>query len=204
MCVSARATFLHFEILFPPDAGSRRALLARVAPIFFDDLNLLLLHAIVLHVCRLTDPQGKGNRVNLTVEYLSKNADFGTDTATAARVAVLESSMSAFRSKIEPARNKFISHVDRAAVHDGKNLGAATDGEWRQFWNDLEEFLQHLSRRYIDPDDHFRLGEIHGMTDADQLVKALWESLALKEIMADPRIGDTAVQMVLDSPWRNT
>ena len=79
--------------------------------------------------------------------------------------------MQVFRKKIEPARHKLISHLDRAAILAGCPLGAATDAEWNQFWLDLQDFICIVHRKIMG--SPFYLNGVAGLSDAGDLLKAL-------------------------------
>ncbi len=74
-CVFLRSVYEHSRVLF--DSGERRReLLERTAHTFFHDLNWIMNEYIVLQFCKLTDPEGKPDRKNLTVNFLINNSDF--------------------------------------------------------------------------------------------------------------------------------
>ena len=55
-CVHLRSVWRHYQILFE-EGELRRALLHRIAPVFFGDLNQILIEQLILQICKLTDPE---------------------------------------------------------------------------------------------------------------------------------------------------
>lgn len=183
-CVHLRSVFRHYEILFE-EGELRRTLLHRTAPVFFGDLNQLLIEQLVLQICRLTDPPVTMGRTNLTIDYVIREADFSGAPEDHARVSALRDRIHQFRSKILPARNRLIGHLDLVAAMAGQPLGPASDAEWAQFWDDLEQFLHLVYTRYVDPGGHFMLNDVGMISDADSLVKALKESTYFHRALND-------------------
>ena len=62
--------------------------------------------------------------------------------------------MDTFRKKVVIARNQLIGHLDRKAVLAGVPLGAADEGEWNQFWLDLQDST-YCSVGLLTPRDIF-------------------------------------------------
>lgn len=107
----------------------------------------------------------------------------------------LSERMHDFRKLIEPARNRFISHLDLESVRIGEPLGDAPRERWLDFWIDLQEFLHIMYKHHVHPNGHFYLNAVGMMSDADQLVKALRESKyfwALLEDRATTRLASDA------------
>jgi hypothetical protein len=164
-CAHLRSIWRHYEILFE-EGELRRTLLHRIAPVFFGDLNQLLIEQLVLQICRLTDPPVTMGRTNLTIDYVIREADFSGAPEELARAKALRDNIHQFRSKIAPARNRLIGHLDRDAVMAGQPLGPASEAEWKQFWDDLEQFLHMVHTRYVDPGGHFMLNEVGMIADS--------------------------------------
>jgi hypothetical protein len=117
-------------------------------------------------------------RINLTIDDGIREADFSRAPEDQARIKKLRDSIHLFRSKIIPARNRLIGHLDLDAVMAGQPLGPASEAEWKQFWDDLEQFLHLVHTRYVDPSGHFVLNDVGMISDPDSLVKALKETSA--------------------------
>ena len=197
-CVSLRSAFLHYRGLFEgPDL--KKKLLDDTAPTFFGDLSGILIEHLILQICKITDPEGTPARRNLTVEFLVNNYDPAAPQNERDRLKTLNDSMQIFRAKILPARNKFIGHLDRTSVHNGINLGGAPVADWNEFWIYLQDFLQILHKRYIDPSGHFYLNAISGLSDADNLIKALKESAYFRTLLDDKKTTRVAADAAFNS-----
>lgn len=191
-CVLLRSQWEHFRILFE-GSELKRELLQTTAPTFFGDLNRLLIEHLVLHICRLTDNAQMSGRKNLTVKFLIEHTDFSAAPDTLDRLSKISANIDAFRKKILPARHRFISHLDLEAVRLDQPLGVASDAEWKQFWFDLQDFLELMFRHHVDPNGHFYLNSIGNMSDADSLLTALVNSKRLFAVMDDKKIATQAL-----------
>jgi len=58
----------------------------------------------------------------------------------------------------------------------GQSLGPASEAEWAQFWDDLEQFLHVVHTRSVDSSGTFILNDVGMISDAGSLTKALKES----------------------------
>jgi putative transcriptional regulator len=171
-CVYARSVYMHYRAVFEePSLGENP--LKELSPYFFGDLGLMLREYIILQVCKLTDPavQGHGNE-NLTVKFLTANADFSNDPASAVELQARAEKIEQFRSQLKPARDKIISHLDRKSIFDGKPLGGAETDAWVDFWLDLQVFVKLLWNRYVG-DDPIYICAVAGLSDAVVIIQAL-------------------------------
>ncbi len=199
-CVHLRSVWRHYEILFE-EGELRRTLLHRVAPTFFGDLNQVLIEQLVLQICRLTDPAVTNGRTNLTLDYVLQEVDFTGAPEQQARATALRDSIKVFRSKVVPARNRLIGHLDRDAVIAGVPLGGASEAEWTQFWEDLDQFLNLVHTRYVDPSGTFHLNDVGMISDADSLVKALKESTYFHLALNNNAITQPLADIAFDSEF---
>jgi putative transcriptional regulator len=171
-CVYTRSLYIHFKAIFE-DAPLSQNPLKKLSPYFFGDLNRLFREYIRLQVCKLTDPaaDGRGNE-NLTVNFMMVNADFSTDPAGADELRSRAEKIEQFRARLKPARDKFISHLDRKSILDGRPLGGASTTSWNAFWHDLQVFVKLLWSRYIGGDPMYICANA-GPPDAAVLIQAL-------------------------------
>ena len=165
-CVSLRSLWRHFEILFV-GTDLKRELLQTTAPVFFGDVYGLFVEHLILHICRLTDNAQTMGRKNLTVKFLIEHSDFSAAPGTLEKLKRISANIDGFRALILPARKWFIAHLDLEAVRLDKALGAASDAQWKQFWLDLQDFLDLMHRHHIDPNGHFYLNGVGNMSDAE-------------------------------------
>src|SRR5579864_4384963 len=191
-CVLMRGTYEHIRKLSDDEGG--RNLLHRAAPIFFGDLNRILIEMLILEVCRITDPASAGKFDNHTVEFLAKNADFSSAPESAARLRELCDAINMFRDKLKPARDKRISHLNRQTVRDRITLGAASDGEWNNFWLNLQEFLSIIYERYVG--SPMKLNDVGLLSDIDGLFKQLRNGAYFDKMLhgADPVARDKCIK----------
>lgn len=114
-CVILRAFWIHYQTMFD-GSDLKRELLDNTAPKFFRDLNLMLIQHLILQICKLTDPESTMGKRNLTVQFLIKSADFSASPRGLGKLTKIAARMDAFRKRILPARNRFISHLDLDAA----------------------------------------------------------------------------------------
>jgi hypothetical protein len=186
-CVFLRSQWVHFTTLFEgPDL--KRELLQTTAPTFFGDLHALFVEHLVLPICRLTDSAQTMGRKNLTVKFLMEHSDWSSAPGTLAKLTPISGSIQRFRERILPARKWFIAHLDLSAVRQDQPLGAATDAEWKQFWFDLQDFLELMFRHHVDANSGFYLNGMGRMSDTDALLKALRHAKFFEAVMSDHEI----------------
>jgi hypothetical protein len=105
-CVFMRSVYLHGRILFEQSSTKDSARMKRAAPVFFEDLNRMLVEYIILQVCKITDPAHDFRKnENHTVAFLLRHYDFSSDPANGHRLAALDAQLQVFRQKLLPARN---------------------------------------------------------------------------------------------------
>ena len=200
-CVILRAFWTHYQTLFD-GSDLKRELLQKTAPKFFHDLNLMLIEHLILQICKLTDPEITMGKRNLTVQFLIKNADFSASPRDLAKLTKIAARMDAFRKRILPARNKFISHLDLDAALGRKALGGASIAAWRRFWLDLQEFVAIMYKRYVDARAPFYLNGVGMVSDADQLVKTLKESTYFWALLEDKTLSGKVGDVAFKSKYR--
>jgi hypothetical protein len=192
-CVLLRSQWVHFTTLFE-GSDLKRELLETTAPTFFRDLNRLFIEHLVLHICRLTDSAQTMGRKNLTVKFLIEHSDFSASPKTLDELKRISDSIHRFRERILPARKWFVAHLDPSAVRLDQPLGAASNAEWKQFWLDLQDFLELMFRHHVDPNSHFRLNGIAGMSDARSLLTALRNARLFHAVMSDREVATKALR----------
>ena len=199
-CISLRSIWRHYQIIFE-GTDLKRELLQSIAHTFFGDLNQLLIEHLILQICKITDPEESMGRKNLTVRFLLNNSDFSAAPDDLDKLIRLSDRMHNFRAKIAPARNRLIGHLDRESVLLGEPLGGADTSDWNQFWLDLQDFLQIVHKRYVDPQGHFCLNGVGALSDANSLVKALKESTYFHALFDDKTLAKKAGDVAFASKY---
>ena len=175
ICGDARAIYMHYRALFEP-GNPHQIVFAKIAPIFFGDINLMFVKYIILEVCKLGDPAAdfRGNE-NLSIDFFMKHSDFSTDSKQFSHLQRRATTLQNFIAKLKPARDKLISHYDRNTVLSGvSGLGGAATDEWVEFWLDLQAFVALLCERYLGERIYLN-GGAH--SDAHGLVQMLQRSV---------------------------
>jgi hypothetical protein len=199
-CIVLRSQWRHFQILFQ-GTDLKRELLQTTAPTFFGDLNRMFIEHLVLYICRLTDNAQTMGRKNLTIKFLIDHSDFSTAPDILDKLQRISAGIDAFRKVILPARHRFISHLDLEAVRLDQPLGAASDAEWNQFWLDLQDFLELMFQHHVDPNSHFRLNAVAGLSDADWLLTTLRKAKLFDDVMDDREIATRAMHAAATSKF---
>lgn len=136
-CIWVQTCVNTFQSLY--QGGSKvDSLLRKSAAAFFTELNIVLVEYWVLIVCRITDPACTRGNGNLTVKYLLEAlTQHGLMTSDIAETA---GRLDTYRELINDARNKLVSHADRAAFLQNAVLGEHTEEAVKQFVEDLQRF----------------------------------------------------------------
>ncbi len=199
-CVELRSQWRHFQILFQ-GSDLKRELLQTAAPTFFRDLNKLFIEHFVLHICRLTDDAKTMGRENLSVKFLIEHSDFSAAPEMLDKLQRISADIHAFRKVILPARHRFISHLDLESVRLDQPLGAVPDADWNQFWLDLQDFLELMFQHHVDPNSHFRLNAMAGLSDAESLLMALRDAKLFRAVIDDKEISAQALRAAATSKF---
>jgi hypothetical protein len=143
-CIYARALYSHHCYLFD-NKNDPATQIKQEVRLFFGDICAALRDQIILQVCTLTDLSVQGRRQNLSLQFFIENSDFEST-----RIPLIYERILKFREIIKPARNKFISHFDLESTRAAKPLGVASRELWNQFWIDLQEFVNILSKELLN------------------------------------------------------
>jgi hypothetical protein len=169
LCVEARCDFDLYRSLFEDDPKSTE-LCVEYAPYFFNDFSRIITRALVLHVCKLTDPAGTPGKTNLTTNYILKELPWPENVRD--ELKRLNDRLMDFRSKLEPARNKRIAHTDlHSQIQHLEAIGTFEKGADARFFEDLESFLA-VAFRHVqgDPVPTIRVG---ASTDTYKVIRAI-------------------------------
>lgn len=133
-CMLTRSLAMHHDAIVAHSYQSDRDRLEAACPIFAGDMLSSMPETIILQVCKLLDPARdfKKNE-NLSITFLVEHYGLDRNSLIMADLPAILARFEAFRSELEPARNKLIAHYDRAAVLSGKAMGAAPKEMWDNF-----------------------------------------------------------------------
>lgn len=158
----------------------RLKLLEEVAHNFFYDLQGILMEFIFLNICKLTDPARSRKDNNLTIKYILDEIDDGVRRNL--ELDALSEKLHEFRSYIKLARHKVITHGDLNTIASGKKLGAFPEGADKEFWKNLQEFVNRLYKYYFDTIYPLDTANLSG---ADDLVAALKKAIHYDDYFED-------------------
>lgn len=144
-----------------------------IAPMYFQDINRILIEHQLLQFSKITDPAKTRSDTNLTTNYILEEFDWPTEIRE--KLNAVNERLMAFRKYITPARSKRVAHIDLAAqVERPEALGEFPQGADKQFLQDLQSFIdiayRHLHNGAPRPID------VAMATDTHRLVKALKKS----------------------------
>jgi hypothetical protein len=113
-------------------------ILKKVAPAFFGDLNHILIEYWILVVCRLTDPAISLGRENLTAANLV--ASLEDLKLMTEEIRIHANGLQKYRSLLNTARNRAVSHADKATFLQPELLGEHQEYQVADFLEDLQKF----------------------------------------------------------------
>lgn len=138
-CIWLQTCFDMYAVLYESDEDTTRVMLA-TAPLFFHDLNSILIEYCRLQVCRLTDPKRSRNRDNLTVEHINELLE--AENKLTPEILVIAEALAGYRSLVQDSRNWIISHADKHTLLTGLSIGEHSQ-------EDVSAFFENLYR-YVD------------------------------------------------------
>ena len=93
-----------------------------LAPLFFGDINRILIEQLIMQTCKITDPAKTGRNYNLTKNYVVEEISW--PDAVRDELRQINTRLMSFRKYVEPARSKRIAHIDlHAQIGIRENLG---------------------------------------------------------------------------------
>jgi AbiU2 len=197
-CAFIWSVYQHGRMLFERSTESDKKRMEKVALIFFGDINRILIEYLILQVCKITDPAKDFKKNdNLTVAFLLQHYDFSSQPAVEQQVKQLASQLHSFRSVVEPARNKFISHADRSAILADLTLGVASEDTWNQFWHGLDEFVSIIYNGVVG--EPFHITKLAMATDADDLLKALKSAACFDKLIDEPALSSHCADLFFET-----
>tara|TARA_R110000772_G_scaffold49123_7_gene112957 strand:+ start:51849 stop:52415 length:567 start_codon:yes stop_codon:yes gene_type:complete len=137
-CIWLRICYNTYSELY--ESGERvQKLMESSAPLFFHDLNNILIEYIMLHVCKITDPAETRGRANLTL--LAVNESLNNEGLTTGEISQFSQAMLDYRELVKDARNRLISHFDRDTILNGLTLGEHPREDAEKFFECLQGYI---------------------------------------------------------------
>lgn len=171
-CIELRNAQKIFEHLFESGDDTLK-LLEDTAPLFFFDVQNILIEHIYLKACRLTDvasvKRGKEVRRNLTVPHL-RNRLHDVELLSGEIIALADA-LQTYGDMLRAPRNRRIAHADLRAVLNDEDRGEHDEKDYQAFFRDLQEFCDHVGVALNEGPLDFRV--VPGPGDVIDLLRVL-------------------------------
>lgn len=172
VCTSVRTEYDLYRDLFETNPRNWD-LYRRIAPLSFGDIRLILAEHLFIQFCKITDLAGTGKRRNLTTNYILSEIPWPDDVGQ--KLRKVNERLMVFRQYVEPARSRRIAHIDLPTqIERLDNLGTFPEGADRQFFRDLQRFIDIAYSHFKESTRPIAIGM---STDTYKLVRALEESV---------------------------
>ena len=167
-CIWLQTCYDMHKALFESGESTTNTL-SSAAPLFFHDLNLILVEYCLLQVCRITDPPKSLGKDNLTVKHI--NSLLQAEGLLTSEISAASDGLARYRGLISDSRNWVISHADKRTLLDGLPIGAHTQADVSAFFESLYQYVDSVGTAVgVGPLD-FRTTS--GAGDALDLVRKL-------------------------------
>lgn len=140
-CIWLQTCFNIYTALFEADEKTT-TVLASTAPLFFHDLNLILVEYCLLQVCRLTDPPKSSKKDNLTVRHI--NFLLQNEGLLTSEISGATNGLAHYRSLIIDSRNWIISHADKRTLLNDLPIGEHTKADASAFFESLYQYVDSV------------------------------------------------------------
>jgi len=175
-CQDLRIAFNTFQSLF--QSGNKTEMLLReTANLFFEDLNAWLIQIVNIKIGKLTERSGSSGGKNITTNYFVEELSklYGQDTPLSA----INGKLNAYRKIVASPRNKIFAHNDRTTFRRNAELGAHSESEMHNFYENLQEFTDIVGIKLgLGPLDYRTQA---GEGDAQDLLAVLKKYRHIKE-----------------------
>lgn len=133
-CIWLQTCFNTYYALYESGDETLRVL-SETAPLFFHDLNHILIEYCILQICRLTDSARTFGRDNLTVNHI--NELLAAKNILTSEISTATAGLVHYRSLIKDSRNWIISHADKLTLLDRNPIGEHAPEEVTGFFKNL-------------------------------------------------------------------
>jgi len=159
-------------------------LMNQTAPMFFTDINELLIEYFILASANITDrPRTFGKHENFTIANLLETIDWPKTVYK--ELSRLNGVTQDFHDSIIDARNKLLAHFDKSTFLSDTTLGKFAKGEDKRFIETLEEMCNLFHKSSFDCIH----GDIVVSTPGDVLAlrKALKRAVAFDKLFKESK-----------------
>lgn len=144
LCNWAYECWLTHQRLF--DENNRKEKTIEKAADFTRRLWRITQEYFLLQICKLHDPAVQGNSKNVTINYIEKYGDWGSDIKT---IQDIVSRLNILFEKIKPARDKIIAHNDHKTLMEKATLGEFPEGDDKEYFLALQELANEVSKKWL-------------------------------------------------------
>jgi AbiU2 len=197
-CVYIRSVYTFATRIWKESDAHERKTMETIAPLFFEDIGMVLGDFIIIAACRITDRTNAGRgRQNFTAELFVNSHP--PESEAFKQLDALHKRMQKHRKIIEPARNKLGAHADRDVILKGEPLRAGSWDEWSDFWSALADFVRILNEQTFGKP--FEIDAAGVLGDAEMLLKALTQSQHFEAALnsADPTVRDACLKLAIQN-----
>lgn len=116
------------------------------AKYFTSRLSVITQEYSLLQICKLHDPAIQKSAVNITIDYIVRFGDWGTDTIEINQHVLR---LSALFDKLKSARNKVLAHNDLEAITAAATLGEFPEGLDNEYFETLQELVNAVHKKWL-------------------------------------------------------
>jgi len=145
LCDWAYETWVTHKRLF--DQNTKTESTIGKAPDFTIRLSAITQEYSLQQICKLHDPAIQGESINLSIDYIVRFGDWGTQEQ---EIKSIQKRLSELWNSLKPARNKLLSHNDLYALMRGSALGAFPEGFDNQYFEALQDLVNAVHSKWLD------------------------------------------------------
>jgi len=165
LCDWAYECWLTHKRLFEENDRTERTI--GKAKYFTARLSIITQEYVLLQICKLHDPAIQGNSLNITIDYIARFGEWGSD---AKRIQSIVSRLTTLFERIKSARNKVLAHHDLETLMDATILGKFSHGLDDEYFSALQEFVNEVSGKWLD--GQYPFNDLAG-ADVDEFLHVL-------------------------------
>lgn len=109
-------------------------------------LSVITQEYSLLQICKLHDPAIQKSAVNITIDYIVRFGDWGSDAAEVNRHALR---LATLFDKLKSARNKVLAHNDLEAIMGAAALGEFPEGLDNEYFAALQDLVSIVHDKWL-------------------------------------------------------